>query len=300
MNVEKITLSAEDAQALLDRVQSSLTDEDYQLIKALIDTHLLLNQAVQEKSTSIKRLLKMIFGATTEKSTKDYCKKGDSGKGKKSGKAKGHGRNGACSYTGAKKQEVKHQTLNHCDPCPDCEDGRLYRMQTPGVVVRITGSSPLQGILYEQEKLRCNICGTIFTADLLSEAGDKKYDATATAMVAVLRYGCGLPLYRLAKLQTALGVPLPASTAWDVTENLVNIIHPIFPELISYAAQGDIVHNDDTTMKILDVMAENNMPEKIWQIFLPDESRGWTRQSRCVMLCPVTLLKSFSLCWRIA
>jgi transposase len=257
MNVQKITLSTENAQALLDRLKSSLTDEDYQIIKGLIDTHLLLNQAVQQKSTSIKRLLKMIFGAKTEKSTANR-KKRNSGKGKKTRKAKGHGRNGAGSYTGAEKQKVKHQTLNHCDPCPDCQDGRLYRMQTTGVVVRITGSSPLQGIIYEQEKLRCNICGKIFTADLPPEAGSKKYDAKAAAMVAVLRYGCGFPLNRLAKLQAALGVPLPASTAWEVTEDQVNIIHPIFPELINHAAQGDIVHNDDTTMKILEVMAEIN------------------------------------------
>jgi hypothetical protein len=109
----------------------------------------------------------------------------------------------------------------------------------------------------ELEKLRCNICFKIFTVDLPPEAGTKKYDATAVAMLAVLRYGSGLPLNRLAGLQAALGVPLAASTSWEVTEKLADRIHPAFSELIRQAAQGDIFHNDDTTMKILELTAEN-------------------------------------------
>jgi hypothetical protein len=64
---ERIDISGEEAEALLARVKDVLSDEDYRIIKGLIDTHLLLNQAVNEKSTSIKRLLKMIFGSKTEK-----------------------------------------------------------------------------------------------------------------------------------------------------------------------------------------------------------------------------------------
>jgi transposase len=254
---ERIEISGEEAEALLARVKDVLPDEDYRIIKGLVDTHLLLNQAVSEKSTSIKRLLKMIFGSKTEKvrnggNTTDR-KKTD----KKEKKAKGHGRNGADNYTGAETVAVSHQTLQHCDPCPSCEDGRLYRQLSPGVVVRIKGTAPLWGMVYELEKLRCNICGKIFTADLPPEAGTKKYDATAAAMLAVLRYGSGLPLNRLAGLQAALGIPLAASTSWEVTEKLADRIHPAFSELIRQAAQGDIFHNDDTNMKILELMAEN-------------------------------------------
>ena len=68
MTAERIEISAEEAEALLTRVKGSLPEEDYRIIKGLVDTHLLLNQAVNEKSISIKRLLKMIFGAKTEKS----------------------------------------------------------------------------------------------------------------------------------------------------------------------------------------------------------------------------------------
>ena len=34
--------------------------------------------------------------------------------------------------------------------------------------------------------------------------------------VAILRYGTGVPHYRLKRLQQSLGVPLPASTQWEL------------------------------------------------------------------------------------
>ena len=54
-----------------------------------------------------------------------------------------------------------------------------------------------------------------------------------------------------------MGVPLPASTQWEKTEAAADHIYPVFNELVFQAAQGDILHNDDTTMKILSLMKEN-------------------------------------------
>ena len=142
MAAERIEISGEAAEALLARVKDVLPDEDYRIIKGLIDTHLLLNQAVSEKSTSIKRLLKMIFGSKTEKAKNGGNTTGSKRTDKKEKKAKGHGRNGANNYTGAETIAINHQTLQHCDPCPACEDGRLYRQSSPGVVVRIKGTAP--------------------------------------------------------------------------------------------------------------------------------------------------------------
>lgn len=258
MTTKRIEISSEQAQALLARVKCNLSKEDFGIIKGLVDTHLLLNQAVSEKSISIKRLLKMIFGPKTEKNGSGRNITGSRKRGRAERSAKGHGRKGAADYSGAKTLPVSHQSLRHCAPCPACDDGRLYRQVGPGVVVRIKGCAPLQGTVYELEKLRCNICGKIFTADLPFEAGEQKYDESASAMLAVLRYGSGLPLNRLAGLQAAVGIPLAASTQWEVTEKHADKIYPVFNELIRQAAQGDIVHNDDTTMKILEIMAENN------------------------------------------
>jgi len=51
----------------------------------------------------------------------------------------------------------------------------------------------------------------------------------------------------------------PASTQWDQVEAAANLIHPVFNELKQQAAQGDIFHNDDTTMKVLELIKENKL-----------------------------------------
>jgi len=78
-------------------------------------------------------------------------------------------------------------------------------------------------------------------------------------MIAVLKYGSGVPFHRIEKLQESMGIPLPASTQWDITENAANGgPHPAYRELIRQAAQGNVIHNDDTPMKILELVKEIN------------------------------------------
>ena len=89
-----------------------------------------------------------------------------------------------------------------------------------------------------------------------AEAGDRKYDATAGSMIGLLKYGSGLPFNRLDGLQGYLEVPLPASTQWDIVKAVEEEIAPAFAELVRQAAQGDVLHNDDTTVKILELMGE--------------------------------------------
>ena len=62
------------------------------------------------------------------------------------------------------------------------------------------------------------LCGQVFTAESPAEAGPRKYDATAGSMIGLLKYGSGLPFNRLEGLQGTSGVPLPASTQWDIVE----------------------------------------------------------------------------------
>jgi hypothetical protein len=40
---------------------------------------------------------------------------------------------------------------------------------------------------------RCGLCGTVFAAEPPAEMGSAKYDDSAATMIALLRYGCGLP-----------------------------------------------------------------------------------------------------------
>ena len=131
--------------------------------------------------------------------------------------------------------------------------GTVYE-KAPGVLVRITGQPPLAATVYQLQKLRCHLCGQVFTAEAPAEAGLTKYDATAASMIGLLKYGSGMPFNRVEGLQGDLGVPLPASTQWDVMEAVAGNLAPVFDELIRQAAQGEILHNDDTTVKILELM----------------------------------------------
>ena len=58
-----------------------------------------------------------------------------------------------------------------------------------------------------------------------------------------------------------MGVPLPASTQWDIVAEQAERAEPAFEELVRQAAQGDVVYNDDTTVKILAMMGEQASAE---------------------------------------
>jgi len=129
------------------------------------------------------------------------------------------------------------------------------------VFVYIKSEPPVQATVFETEKLRCNLCDTIFEAPLpeplpAKADGSKYYDETAKTMMVILRYGYGFPTNRLSRLQKNLGVPLPVSTIWDKLEEAADRIYHAYDELVIYAARGDIFYTDDTGMKILSVMAE--------------------------------------------
>jgi hypothetical protein len=128
-------------------------------------------------------------------------------------------------------------------------------------LVRIIGQPPLTATTYQLQKLRCHLSGELFTAPVPAEAGAQKYDASAGSMIGLLKYGGGLPFNRLEGLQGYLEIPLPASTQWDIVKATAANLQPTFEELIRRAAQGEVLHNDDTTVKILALMGERARQE---------------------------------------
>jgi transposase len=132
----------------------------------------------------------------------------------------------------------------------------VYRQKEPATLVRFVGHAPLEATVFEMERLRCNACGEVFTADEPKTAGADKYDETAVAMIALLKYGTGVPFKRLEKLQEHLGMPLPATTQWDLMAAAAKPMRPALEELIRQAAQGSVMHNDDTGMRILRLARE--------------------------------------------
>jgi transposase len=254
---QPLDLPLAEIEALLARVeQGTLQAGDYEIIKSLAETVLFLGSVVDEKETAIRRLLRIIFGAATESRETLFTQKTPPAEQAKP--KKGHGRNGADAYPGAQRVTVSHESLKAGDPCPECPTGKVYPVKKPGTAVRFLGIAPLQATIYTLEKLRCNLCGVVFTAGTI---GTDKYDETAGAMIAMLKYGSGVPFYRIEKLQENLGIPLPASTQWDIVEQSANRgCYPAYRELVRQAAQGEVIHNDDTTMKVLALM--KNTEEK--------------------------------------
>jgi len=92
--------------------------------------------------------------------------------------------------------------------------------------------------------------------------GEEKYDAASAAMIALLKYGSGMPFYRLEQLQGSCGVPMPASTQWEIVEKEAKRIYPVYQQLNWLAAQGNVIHNDDTIMKVLALMQQNNLQDQ--------------------------------------
>jgi transposase len=179
---------------------------------------------------------------------------GDAGEATK--RRKGHGRVPAAAYPAARHITVPHQSLTPGDVCPACGRGKLYRLEEPARFLRIVGQAPLAALCWDCERLRCGGCGAVHTAQAPTEALGPKYSETAVAMMALLRYGTGMPLNRLEHLERDLGTPLPASTQWDAVNAKVGAVRPVYDELRRIAAQGSVVHNDDTYVRILELMGK--------------------------------------------
>jgi hypothetical protein len=225
-----------------------------------------ITEQLEKKGISIARLKKLLFGAPTEKldtltdkdseddpkdDPKDEPNQDCDQPEKEKKKRKGHGRNGADAYTGAEVVKVPHESLKPGDRCPDCIKGTVYECKKPGRITRVTGHAPVTAKVYKLQKLRCNLCGKVFTATLPKEAGPAKYDAESISIMALLKYGTGVPFNRLQQLQGNLGIPLAASTQWYTLSKHKYIFVRVYDALIVAAAQGKILHNDDTAMRII-------------------------------------------------
>ena len=266
LDPEVIDVTIEELEELVDRTsQRTLEDRERGKLRAAVETLGQMARMLSGKDATLKRLRQTLLQqpATTEKTSAVLERVGI--KAKAAGesiavtekkKRKGHGRNAASAFTGAPKVEVPHPKLRSGDCCPECVKGKLYPLKDPAVRVRIIGQAPVQATVYELARLRCNLCQEVYEAPAPEQMGETKRDETAASMVAVLKYGSGVPFYRLAGLQANLGIPLPPSTQWDMMEQTAALIAPVYEELIRQAAQGEVLYNDDTGVRILALVRE--------------------------------------------
>ena len=288
---EDLNLSSEQGEALIERLEHDrCTPEDRQILVHVLRLYFWLIFALQESKLSLKRLRIIIFGKPNKRRKRDSDSGGDSvasggdeesegsdghqgepadaataepsltgetdGESADDSKRPGHGRLGADAYVGAERVECRHEDLAPGDRCPLCGHGTLYQLP-PSRPIRIDGHAVLSAIRYELERLRCSACGEVFTAKAPAEAGESKYNTRARAAIVMNRYFLGVPFYRLEAYQTLVGVPVPDATQWDQVERVADSAYMVFEHLVSLAAQGQLIYQDDTPVRILSLIKEN-------------------------------------------
>lgn len=178
-------------------------------------------------------------------------------------KTKGHGRLRADAYQGATVIDIDLPDLKPGDSCPeDYCDGRLYEMSDPGVMIQVTGNPIAQATRYNLQKLRCSVCEMIFTASLPEGVEDVKYTVSLIAMLMIHKYFMSVPLYRQETLQNYLGVPLPASTQWELMAAQEDVLEALYHAFEQDAANGKGISIDDTSAKIMEQIVNNKKAEK--------------------------------------
>src|SRR5882672_7962653 len=292
-----ITLSSEEGEVLIAQVhQSNVPTAVAGRVEQIIRMYFWLVFALQEAKLSVKRLRNLLFGSSAQPKGRPESegeatsseapgqaageeeavpvaevaprlettgREAGSGASESEGKPKpqgghraGTGRLGADAYGGAERTECRHEDLAVGQRCPVCGQGTLYELP-PGVEIRIDGHALLSALRYELQKLRCSACGQIFTAPLPHEAGEEKYSPRARAVLVVGRYYLGLPFYRVEGYQAMLGVPIPDATQWDQIEKVGDCCYVVFELLETLAAQGELIHQDDTSVRIVTLIKEN-------------------------------------------
>ena len=253
-------LPTEELMQILEQAKvGAISADQYTKLMMVIQTFALLKEELQSNKTSIQRLKRMLFGASTEKTRAvlgEQSAVGEGGRGQQDDArvpSAGHGRNGAAAYIGAQKIPIPHPSLHGGDSCPGCARGKVYPMKDPGVRVRFSGVAPLQAKVFECARLRCGLCGEVYTADTPAGVGEQKYDETAAVVVGMLRYSIGVPFNRIEKVQENLGIPLPSSTQWDLVHAAAQSYSAVFEGMQDLGADGELVHNDDTTMRVLEL-----------------------------------------------
>ena len=275
-----VQLSREDGEALRTRLAGdALTADDRRVLDQVLQWYFWLLFALQEATFSLKRLRVMLFGEKPKKRQDPppgvvirsaprqrwAVRRGAGGAHDPRRPRSGGALTGAPRPWPAGRRGIpwRRSTWSaamrpwrQASAVPVCGRGRLYRV-APGVEIRLDGHALLSAVRYVLEKFRCSACGQVFTAAAPAEAGADKYSARARAVLVLGRYYLGVPLYRLEGYQAMVGVPVADATQWDQIERVADCAYPVFEQLKTLAAQGEVIYQDDTHVRILSLIAEN-------------------------------------------
>lgn len=291
----QVTATRAELDALLAAALPVFSAAHYQLLEAVLNTFAFMMESLQNAKTSIKRLRAMLFGARTESRSrvlKGVLKDVDAGApgvaavadsstvipASTSAEAEpsadapapppapkpkrpGHGRIGADAYRDAPVIERAVIAVRAGEVCPECGRNKVYD-SPPRTIVKMAGQPPLTATVYKLQCLRCRGCDKVFTAAMPDGvSASPKYDPSCASVLALLRYGYGVPFHRIEMLQAGLHAPVPDATQWDIVRGAQAGPLAVYDELIRQAAQSPVLHCDDTPMKVLSLMDERTKLE---------------------------------------
>ncbi|MBL4868578.1 MAG: transposase [Pseudomonadales bacterium] len=260
MMVEDIDYQA--LQELIVRVEHAiehdlaLEADDLRLLLSAIHTLMAVQSRLEDKDITLnklRKLLGMIKSSEKRESSGSHDKRKPALTSKKKPKSR------------QKLKPIKTVQYNLVDTvkgdtCPECPSGKLSK-KPPSVLLRISGSAPLEAVKHIAQQLKCNLCDHVVTAPLpevVLQDGDaqQQYGYSARSVMSIHKHFSGIPYYHQATLNELFGCPVTASTIFDQCEYVANEILPIFYEMKRKAANANLIYIDDTNNRILDQKPE--------------------------------------------
>jgi hypothetical protein len=274
---KEFRIQTEELEALCARVaEGKIEPDDGPRLHRYLLLLLKLTQVLEHGRVRMRKLTRLLFGKKTEKDDKKprtdppaaQASPGAAGSAaggtgsptepgaadpakEKESPAKGHGRNPASAYQNAPEIRCPVCGQQAGDPCPVCGKGSLRPMAAE-IIIRVKGSAPVTANRYNIERLRCATCGEIFKGKLPEDAGQEKYHASAKVSVVLMKYGSGLPFYRMEKQQGYQQIPLPVGTQWELVEDAADAVLPVYLEMRRQAARAELLFIDDTWSLVLE------------------------------------------------
>lgn len=139
-----------------------------------------------------------------------------------------------------------------------CECGGRLREEDSTFALSFRGVCPIQAESHECKHYRCNKCQQRYSTKPLKKGASKRHQPSAISAVALSKYACGLPFYRMSIMLGFHGVSLAATTLFEMSLQGAKVVLPAFVELLEQGAQAKKIGTDDTRAIIL----EGHRPEQ--------------------------------------
>ncbi len=156
----------------------------------------------------------------------------------------------------ALREQLRTQTIVHpVVPPPQCPHCGGQELSPLGEGKRTIVYEYVPGYFVRQEhvqqKRACRCGQHIVTAPSPPKALDKgHYGPGFIAHLVVMKCGDSLPLHRLAKQYSRLGVPMSRSTLCDLFHGAAERLRPLWERLRARVAQAQVVQADETPLKM--------------------------------------------------